>query len=464
MLSDQNEMVFDLRGKLSEAEKEIADLRSAHHDMESFLELSKEEAHDMLDKLTRKTEKEKQHRATIEGLEVSNSRLRQELQLYKDDDSTCSSSSSSSSSSSKSSKSNSDSSHSSISGDDSCIVMGSRGERDERGDGRSEAGDKEFGHGNSQHRHTHKHRGRDGDRDRGGAPASKLTPHDVLTRRKVPRKGITPGLGPTSSEGGLEMQVRGQDIMELDLTILKKQLRATSRRELKDWVVSLTKGLIETQQKIPSDSEVEENEKAKKLFSTQVQVLEAELLSCSQAAKEFKKGREEAESLLMRKEKEGLRAAQSMVGTSPPYSPLSSSLLLSLLFFILISSFLSSLFSYALFFPLLSSPLPSPFILCSPPLSPCLASPRFAKVFIEPVYCKVSPYLCLLFSPYLVHCLPCLQCCAFICATIKFPSPENFMTHSICMIRAITIRIVTMLSPRCVFPLITVTFSICLSI
>jgi hypothetical protein len=167
--------------------------------------------------------------------------------------------------------------------------------------------------------------------------------------------------------------------MELDLTILKKQLRATSRRELKGWVMSLTKGLIETQQKIPSDSEVEENEKAKKLYTTQVQVLEAELLSCSQAVKEFKKGREEAESLLMRKEKEGLRAAQSMVGTSPPLSPLSFSL--SLHFFLLISSFLSSLFSYALFLPLLTSPLPSSFVICSPPLSPCLASPRLAKVF-----------------------------------------------------------------------------------
>jgi hypothetical protein len=380
MLSDQNEMVFDLRGKLSEAEKEIADLRSAHHDMESFLELSKEEAHEMLDKLTRKTEKEKQHRATIEGLEVSNSRLRQELELYKDDDSTCSSSTSSSSSSSKS---NSDSSQSSISGDDSCIVMGSTGERDERGDGRSETRDKEFSHCNSQHRHTHKHRDRD--QDRGSAQTSKLTPQDVLTRRKVPRKGITPGLGPTSSEGGLEMQVRGQDIMELDLAILKKQLRVTSRRELKGWVVSLTKGLIETQQKIPSDSEMEENEKAKKLYTTQVQVLEAELLSCSQAAKEFKKGREEAENLLMRKEKEGLRAAQSMVGTSPlHHSPLLSYILSSFfsssplsfpLYFPKLSSFLSSL----LLFPLHLSSVLLLSLLALPCLAlPCLASPKFS--------------------------------------------------------------------------------------
>jgi translation initiation factor 1 (eIF-1/SUI1) len=322
MLSDQNEMVFDLRGKLSEAEKEIADLRSAHHDMESFLESSKEEAHKMLDKLTRKAEKERQHKATIEGLEVSNSRLRQELELYRDDDSTCSSSSTSSSSS----KSNSDSSHSSISGDDSCIVLGSRGEGGEHGEGRSDTGDAEFSRSNSQHRHTHKHRDRDQDCR---SPQTKLIPQDVLDLRKAPLKGITPGLGPSSSEGGLEMQVRSQDSIDLNLAALKKQLRVTSRRELKGWVLSLTKGLIETQLKIPSDLEVEENEKAKRQYTTQVQGLEAELLSCSQAAKEFKKGREEAESLLMRKEKEGLRAAQSMVGTSPPLSSHDPSPLLS---------------------------------------------------------------------------------------------------------------------------------------
>jgi hypothetical protein len=174
------------------------------------------------------------------------------------------------------------------------------------------------------------------------------------------------------------MQVRGQDIMELDLAILKKQLRVTSRRELKGWVVSLTKGLIETQQKIPSDSEMEENEKAKKLYTTQVQVLEAELLSCSQAAKEFKKGREEAENLLMRKEKEGLRAAQSMVGTSPlHHSPLLS--------YILSSFFSSSPLSFPLYFPKLSSfksslllfplHLSSVFLLSLLSL-PCLALPR----------------------------------------------------------------------------------------
>jgi hypothetical protein len=330
MLSDQNEMVFDLRGRLSEAEKEIADLRSAHHEMESFLESSKEEAHEMLDKLTRKAEKEKQHKAAIDGLEASNSRLRQELELYRDDDSTCSSSNSSSSSSSSKS---SNSSHSSISGDDSCIVLGSRAER---GEGlKSEREDVNFSHDNSQHRHTQKHRDRD--RERGSAQASKLTPQEVLTIRKSPPKGFTPGLGPRSAEpGGLEIQVRGPD--SVDLGVLKKQLRATSRRELKGWVISLTKGLIETQQKIPSDMEVEENEKARKQHTSLVQGLEAELLTCSQAAKEFKKGREEAESLLLRKEKEGLRAAQSMVSTSsPPSSPSPFPATLSPLFFLRVS-------------------------------------------------------------------------------------------------------------------------------
>ena len=330
MLSDQNEMVFDLRGRLSEAEKEIADLRSAHHEMESFLESSKEEAHEMLDKLTRKAEKEKQHKAAIDGLEASNSRLRQELELYRDDDSTCSSSNSSSSSSSSSKSSNS--SHSSISGDDSCIVLGSRAER---GEGlKSETGDVNISHDNSQHRHTQKHRDRD--RERGSAQASKLTPQEVLTIRKSPPKGFTPGLGPRSAEsGGLEIQIGGPD--SVDLGVLKKQLRATSRRELKGWVISLTKGLLETQQKIPSDVEVEENEKARKQHTSLVQGLEAELLTCSQAAKEFKKGREEAESLLLRKEKEGLRAAQSMVSTSSPPSSPSPFPTLSPLLFLLIS-------------------------------------------------------------------------------------------------------------------------------
>ena len=293
MLADQNDIIYDLREKVFDAEKDIENFQNLQSEFDHFFDTSKQEQIELMEKLDRKAEKEKQYRATIKALEKSNAKLREESGRDGDEDEDSCGSEVSNSSSSDSDDGEDGESEPPIHPTNSNAIRG--------------IADADFGEGNesaSPHRH---HRS---NVDYSTSPSSSSG---------AGGRGVTSKSNSSTLSSPSEVEI-GRAVVPYSL---KRHLRSSSRKDLKEWVVMLTGQLTDSQQMTVKNSadnavqrEVEDSkERDKTLLLQSIQHLTAELASCSETTKETARQKELVEHELLLKERDGLRTAQSMVRT-----------------------------------------------------------------------------------------------------------------------------------------------------
>ena len=305
MLSDQNDVIYDLRGKIFDAEKDMENYQNLQSEFDLFFDTSKREQRELTGKLDRKVEKEKQLKAAIKALEASNAKLRDELGQDEED-----------SDSEDSSNSSSDSDN----GDDGENTEDGGNERPTNltsSNAIRGIADVNFGEGEVENVSPHRHRGHNVGYT--PSPSFNSSSGNANGSGSSGRRGLHSKSISNTPSSPIETETSRAVVPHS----LKRQLRGSSRKELKEWVVMLTGQIADSQQIAVNNnadhavqSQIEDSkEKDRTLLLQSIQQLTAELADCSETSKETLKQKELVEQELLLKEREGLRTAQSMVRT-----------------------------------------------------------------------------------------------------------------------------------------------------
>lgn len=284
MLADQTEIILDLREKLVKASQHREQLQDSLIEVEHLLDSSESQRKDAADNLDRKCRREMQLTSKIKSLEDVNLKLKQTVEMQSED----------------SSSSDSDG------GIEEEEAEEEEEERSAEGEGEDEVdeGKEESVEGRIEAYIVAKHnaqaiakrlRSRDcelGIADvayRDGCRASSQTSHPTHLTKQTLSPSSPSSSSPSSASG------------------LRKQLRLSSRKELKGRIVQLT----------ASHLSLEASKKAKedliKAFRVTIEEQKDEILCCTTAAKEAKRELEDTAKKLLCKENENIRVAHSVV-------------------------------------------------------------------------------------------------------------------------------------------------------
>ena len=267
MLADQTEIILDLREKLAEVSQDRDQLQDSLVEMENLLDSSERERKDAADNLEWNFQREMQLNTKIKSLESTNSKLRRALEVESED------------------SSNSDSENEV----DEEEVGGEEGDyREEKAESIKES------HVVAKHdapSAIKKGKIRDGD----------LGIADVVYREDCR----------TSSSTSHPPKLMKKALSSSSPSSLRKQLRLSSRKELKVWIVQLS----DEQHRLKHSTEVEKKAKAElvKEFQVTIEEQKAEILHCASAAKESVGKLEDTARKLLCKENENIRIAHSVV-------------------------------------------------------------------------------------------------------------------------------------------------------
>lgn len=283
MLADQTEIILDLREKLVKASQDREQLQDSLIEMENLLDSSESQRKDAADSLDRKCRREMQLTSKIKSLEDINLKLKQTLEMQSED---------SSSSDSESGVEEEEEEEAGAEGEGEGVDC-----KEESAEGKIEA---YIIAKNNAQIIAKTLRTRDGElgiadvayRDGRRTSFQNSHPPHLMKQPLSSSSSLSP-----SSSSSSPSAASG----------LKKQLRLSSRRELKVRIVQLT----------ASHLSLEAAKKAKEdliqAFQVTIEEQKNEILCCTNAAKEAEKELEDSAKKLLCKENENIRIAHSVV-------------------------------------------------------------------------------------------------------------------------------------------------------
>ena len=339
MLSDQGTILGDLREKIVKIEFENTNNEKEIQKLLKLIESCKEENNYLFEKLDKKTMKEKQLKSKINELDTQNLKLKKELDIDQDtesDSESCSSSSSSSGSSSGSGSESDPGSDSSFdfdrdnNGNKVYHVTNNNNNNDDNNNNNNNHSDNNIN--DSYDNNKLKIHQKENEKSMNEKVNSRISSEVPVSRgiAETPRyemknvKSENPNkkrIKSKNKEKNKAMDNRG-NLIESDTNIEKinekeerKKLQLIPRKELKNMIRKLEKEKKSNENKILSNSKSDQKkveiEEKKNLFL--IEKLKFDLSILLEEGKEVKKEKDLADKELLKKEKEGLRTAQTMV-------------------------------------------------------------------------------------------------------------------------------------------------------
>lgn len=275
ILSDQTDIILDLREKLSKASQDREELQDSLMEVEHLFNSSESQRKDIADNLEWRFQREMQLNTKIKSLEGVNSKLRHALEMEEEEE--------------KDSSSSDSEGESGVEEEDEEV-----GVEDEYREKAEQKKETYVAAAHTVQAVIKKGKTRDG--DLGIADVAYREERISSTQTNHSPHSIKPVSSPSSSSSS---------------SGLGKRLRLSSRKELKEWVIRLT----DEQHRFHQSCEVDKNTKAElvKAFQVTIEEQRAEVLRCTSVAKEAVTGMEEAAKKLLCKENENIRIAHSVV-------------------------------------------------------------------------------------------------------------------------------------------------------